>query len=187
MKPRDARPRCVATSREHTDAVALVEYLIGRNGVVEATHETIARQLGMLRDHGAGLLRVDTGRLHRARNHIRDRVDERGRPCCGYTVHYRRCGPTSTLALIDPTGDVGEHAHAAIGTVRGWVSRERQHHTENQRMMETVELLSDHILARGDRAGYRLMQRVSIEIERDGSVSTSTMAALDGWLTGMAS
>lgn len=178
---------CSAASQEHSDAQAIVEYLLDRNGHAEDTQGSIARQLGMLRDAGRGIYQVDTGRFHRARNHIRDRVDENGRPCCGYTLHYRRSGPMSDLALVDPGGDLGEHAKAAIATVLGMVSRERQHHTENQRMIETVELLGDHALANEDRQGYRLCQRTSIEIERDGTISPPTMSALELWCAGMAS
>lgn len=185
MKDRSERA-CDATTKEHADAVRIVEYLIDRNGAVEATHEAIARTLGMYRDHGGGVMSVDQKRYGRARNHVRDRIDENGQPCCGYTLEYRRSGKTSILALIDPSGDLGHHATAAIATIRGWVSRERQHHTENQRMLETVELLSDHVLAHKDRDGYRLLQRASIEIERDGTVGPSTMAELNYWLDSLA-
>jgi hypothetical protein len=181
MKPREDRI-CDAATREHADAQALVTYLIGLDGTVEATQESIAGQLGFWRELGRGIRTIEMSRFHRARNHVRDRIDSEGHPCCAYTLHYRRSGSTSTLSLVDPTGELFDHARAAIGTIRGWVSRERQHHTENTRMVETCELLADHCLARDDRKGYRLLQRVEIEIERDGTVTPNTMAELDTWL-----
>ena len=186
MKERSERV-CDATSKEHADATRIIEYLIDRDGAVEETQDAIARALAMFRDHGGGVLSVDSARFHRARNHLRDRVAEDGRPCCGYTVNYRRSGNGgSSLTLTDPTGDLGDHASAAIETIRGWASRERQHHTENQRMVEQLELLADHVLANTDRQGYRLLQRTSIEIERDGTVSPTTMAELHVWLDSFA-
>lgn len=184
MKPRDERV-CAGTTKEHADAVRLVEYLIAHDGTVEITQDELARKLNFRRNLGGGVERVDTKRYHRARNHVRDRVDENGRPCCGYTLHYRKSGPESWLSLIDPTGDLGSHAKQAWGTVRGWVSRERQHHTENQRHVETLELLANHVLANNDRHGYRLLQRAEIEIEQNGTISPNTIAELDVWLSGM--
>jgi hypothetical protein len=185
MKPRDERQRCPGTSREHRDAVKIVELLLDSNGAVEATQEQIADRLNFYQDIGRGMRRVNIRRYHRARNHVRDRVDENGRPCCGFTVHYRKSGRTSWLALIDPSGDLGEHATAALGTVRGWVSRERQHHTENTRMIETLSLLADHALARSDMDGCRLCTRASLEIEQHGTVSPPTMAQLHVWAEGL--
>lgn len=181
MKSREERV-CPASSQEHADAVGIVEYLLNHNGAVEASQDEIAGKLGFFRDHGGGIFRIDSARFHRARNHIRDRVDAVGKPCCGFTVQYRGSRSESILALIDPSGDLGQHATAAIATVRGWVSRERQHHTENRRAIETFEQLGDHTLARGDRDGYRITQRAVIEIERDGTVSPETMAELEVWL-----
>lgn len=186
MKTRDERAVCNPTSQVHTDAVRIVEHLLDHNGQVVDTQEGIARKLAMFRDHGGGVLRIDTARFHRARNHMRDRVDANGRPCCGFTIHYRKSGPNSHLALIDPSGDLGDHALAAKGLILGWASREKQHKTENLRMTETAELLGDHALALGDKQGYRLMQRVSIELERDGTITAATMADLEVWLSGMA-
>lgn len=163
MKAREDRV-CDATSREHRDAQMLVEHLLDANGHVSDSQDTIARKLGMLRDCGGGVLRIDSGRFHRSRNHVRDRVDPEGRPCCGYTIHYRRSGPDSALALVDPTGDLGDHARAAVSTILGMVSRERQHHTENLRMIETVELLGDHALSQHRPPG---LSDLSAHLNRD--------------------
>jgi hypothetical protein len=181
MKERATRV-CDGTSQEHKDAEGIIAFVMDGGGNVETTHERIAVALDLWRNHGGGIRSVDESRYHRARNHARDRIDSTGRPCCGYTLHYRRSGPTSTLALIDPSGSLGSHAGPAIATFRGWVSRERQHQTENQRQTETVESLADHALSVGDKVGYRLMQRVSIAIENDGSIPGSMMAEVEAWL-----
>lgn len=176
---------CTGTSQEHADAIAIVEFLMGNNGTVEANQDEIARKLDMLKYEKRGLYTTDVGRYNRARNHLHERVDVDGRPCCGYRIHYRRSGPISTLSLVDPSGDLGAHAKAAIGTVRGWSSREKQHHTESQRMIKTVEALADHSLANGDKHGYRLLQHVCIQLETNGTVPPGLMAELDVWLAGM--
>lgn len=147
--------------KTHDDALALVEYLMARGGKVAKTNEAIAIELGMLKKLGGG-------NLH------------------GYRLHYRASGRGgSELTLIDPTGDLGPHANAAIESVRGWMSREAQHHTENQRQIETWERLGDHALAQGDKTGYRICARASVELERDGTVSQATMAEAAVWLNAM--
>lgn len=172
--------------RTHDDALALVEYLMARGGKVAKTNQAIAIDLGMLKNLGGGNLQVDDSRFQQARHHIQDGTVD-GKPCCEYRLHYRASGRAgSELTLIDPTGDLGPHANAAIESVRGWMSRESQHHTENQRQIETWERLGDHALARGDKTGYRICARASVELERDGTVSSDTMAEAAVWLNAMA-
>lgn len=185
MKPREERT-CDGRSREHRDALLLVELLLDHNGDIEETHEEVADSLGFRRAVTGGMRQIDMSRYHRARNHVRDRIADDGRPCCAFTIHYRRSGRNSVLALIDPSGDLGSHAIAAIATIRGFVSRERQHHTENQRQIESVELLADHVLSNSDRQGYRLLQRVAVAIEEHGTIPPTLMAELEVWLAGLA-
>jgi hypothetical protein len=168
----------------HADAEALVEYLLARDGRVEQTNEAIALSLNMMLNRGGGHWVVDAGRFVRARNHVKDSVLD-DKPCCGYRLHYRTSARGGELTLIDPTGDLGPHARTAVETIRGWLTRESQHHTENQRQVETVERLGDHALARGDRVGYRLCTRMAVELDRDGSVSAPTMAEVQVWLASL--
>lgn len=167
--------------RTHDDGLLLVEYLMARSGKVEKTNEAIAMDLGMLKNLGGGMRKVDAARFVQARNHVKDGTEADGRPCCGYRLHYRSTARHTEFALIDPTGDLGPHLAAAIESVRGWLTREKQHHTENQRQIETWERLGDHALARGDKAGYRICARASVELERDSTVSDKTMAEAAVW------
>lgn len=170
--------------RTHDDALALVEYLMARGGKVAKPNEAITVELGMLKNVGGGLRKVDASRFTQARNHVQDGTDD-GKPCCGYRLHYRTAARGSEFTLIDPTGDLGPHAVAAMESVRGWMQREAQHHTENQRQIETWERLGDHALAREDKVGYRLCARASVELERDGTVSSATMAEASVWINAM--
>jgi hypothetical protein len=178
--PRSSR-LCKPATQEHTDGVALIELLLDAGGKVEATQDELAAKLGMLRLLGGGFRATDLSRFHRARNHVRDCVDSAGQPCCGFGLHYRKAGRVSVLALIDPSGDLGEHADAAIASILGWITRERQHHSENTRMTESFQLLASHALARGDLNGQRLCITASIEIEQHGTVQPATMALLRAW------
>ncbi len=45
--------------------------------------------------------------------------------------------------------------------------------------------LVEYLMARGDKVGYRLCARASVELERDGTVSPATMAEAAVWLTAM--
>jgi hypothetical protein len=62
------------------------------------------------------------------------------------------------------------------------MSREAQHKTENAREVETWERLGDHALARGDKAGYRICVGAAVELDRDGTVSSKTMAEAAVWV-----
>ena len=176
---------CNGQSGAHQDATHLVEYLLERSGRIEKSNEAVAYDLAMFKGYGGGRYETDMGRYHRARNHIKDGTSPDGKPCVGYRLNYRSTQRGAELTLIDPTGDLGSHAVAAVETIRGWMTREAQHHTENRRQIETVERLGDHALARGDRAGYKLCARMSVEIEREGTVTPQTMADVEVWLAGV--
>ncbi len=168
--------------RTHDDGLALVEYIMARGGKVEKTNEAIAAELGMLKNLGNGIRQIDNARFVQARNHVKDGTDPDGSPCCQYRLHYRASGRRTEFALIDPTGDLGPHVIAAIESVRGWMTREAQHKTENARQVETWERLADHALARGDKAGYRICVGAAVELDRDGTVSPKTMAEAAVWI-----
>lgn len=168
--------------RGHDDAIALVEYLMNRGGKVEKTNEAIAMDLAMMVNRGGGNWQVDVSRFMQARRHVQDNVGEGGGPCTGYRLNYRASGGKSQLVLTDPVGDIGHHATAAVEAIRGWMSRESQHHTENLRQIAEIEALGDHALAQGDRNGYKLCARMSVELERDGTVLPQTMAEVGVWL-----
>jgi hypothetical protein len=174
--------RAVHKGRTHDDALALVEYLMARGGKVQKTNEAITVDLGMLKNLGGGMRQVDGPRFAQARHHVQDGTDSDGKPCCGYRLHYRTTLKGSEFALIDPTGDLGSHVSATIESVRGWMIREAQHHTENQRQIETWERLGDHALARGDKTGYRICARAALELEQGGTVSEATMAEAAVWV-----
>lgn len=176
--------RC-RVGRTHDDAIALVEYLYERNGSAASSSEAIAMALGMMKNLGSGHHVVDMARFRQARNHVKDGTSPEGKPCTGYRLNYRTSARGGEFTLIDPTGDLGHHADAAIESVRGWMVRESTHHTENQRQIETVERLGDHALARGDKIGYKLCARMSVEIEREGTVSPATMAEAQVWLASL--
>jgi hypothetical protein len=153
-----------------------------RGGKVQKTNEAIAVDLGMLKNLGSGMRQVDGARFTQARHHVQDGIDADDKPCCGYRLHYRAAAKGTEFALIDPTGDLGPHVVATIESVRGWMTREQQHHTENQRQIETWERLGDHALARGDKAGYRICARASVELEAEGTLSDKTMAEAALWV-----
>lgn len=167
--------------RTHDDGLALVEYIMARGGKVEKTNESIAAELGMLKNLGGGVRQIDMSRFTQARNHVKDGTDD-GKPCSGYRLHYRSSGKRTEFALIDPTGDLGSHVIAAIESVRGWMTREAQHKTENSRQVEVWERLGDHALARNDKVGYRICVGAAVDLDRDGTVSNQTMADAALWL-----
>lgn len=174
---------CDGTTKGHADAAKLAEFLMDENGTTELTNDDITRKLGWLKKTQiAGLVAVDKARFSQARNHLADFADIDGKPCCGFRLHYRRSGRSgSTLALHDPSGDLGEHMKAALANLLGWMSRERQHQTENRRQITQLEALGDMVLANGDRHGYRLVTQAVIDLDRDGTVLPETMAQLQIW------
>ena len=153
----DTLKRCHA-GRGHNDAVALVEYLLAHGGKVNSTNESIAVALGMRKTLGAGAV---AGRYVPLRSGSQpcEGQHEQREACTGYRLHYRTSGRDGEMYLIDPTGDLADHAGPTIETIRGWMVREAQHHTENQRQVETIMRLGDHALSRGDRIGYRRASR----------------------------
>jgi hypothetical protein len=187
MKARPGEARvCKGDSKEHSDALAVVEFLMEQGGYTPLSNPDVAVELGFVNRRGKNL-EVDVGRYYRARNHVRDRVWEDGKPCCSYTLHYRTIKGSEQLALIDPTGTLGEHAVASVSQLRGWMTRERQHQTENTRQMRTLDTLASHALARGDKDGYRLCVRAGIDIEEYGTIRPPLLAELDIWATSIRS
>ncbi len=178
---------CDGTGKAHADAMKIVEFLIDQNGTTNLSQDEISRKLNFLKNsHTRGFVAIDKGRFSRAKNHVMDCVDASGKSCCGYRLHYRKSGAGgSTLSLEDPSGDLGSHAQAALGALLGWMSRERQHHTENRRQIVTFEALGDHALANGDKHGYRLVTQAIIDLDRDGTVLPETMAQLQVWASGL--
>lgn len=178
-------PECRPESQEHMDAQALVHFLMDENGSSPLPNGEIALKLGFVTRKGKNI-EVDENRYYRARNHLMERVDADGKPCCHYRVHYRSIDKRNHLALIDPTGDLGEHAVAVLGTVRGFMRTETQRHTENTRMVESFDKLGEHALARHDKDGYRLCQRAIIDISDLGTVKPTTLAELNFWVDTLA-
>ena len=174
--------RCDGVSKEHADALLIVEYLMEHDSAVEATQDEIARKLDMLKYERRGMFAIDTGRYHRARQHLMDREDAEGKPCCGFRVHYRKSGQYSVLALIDPSGDLGSHAKAAMASIHGYISRKRQHDTEDRRMTETFRAVADHCLSKNDLDAAKLMLTASIDVERLGAIAPQTMSEIEIWL-----
>lgn len=168
----------------HDDGLALVEYLMARGGASNKSNEAITIGLGMFVNRGGGMHQVDKARFTQARRHVQDGMDATGAPCCGYRLHYRSSAQGTEFTLIDPTGDLGPHAGAAMESFRGWMTREAQHHTENLRQIETCERLGDHALARGDKVLYRICARGAVEIEQTGTISAATMAEFAVWQSG---
>lgn len=178
------RTLCRPEAPQHTDAVALVELLMESGGYMTDSNPEIAMRLGFTTRRGQ-LMDIDMGRFYRARNHVRDRVDHDNRPCCGYQLHYRNVKGREVFALIDPSGDLGEHAYAAVGQLRGWMTRERQHQTENNRQVRTLAELGTHALSRGDKDGYRLCVMGTIDLEEHGTIRPTTMAAMAVWVSSL--
>jgi hypothetical protein len=178
------RKRC-RSGRTHTDALALVEYLLAHGGKVAKSNDGIAFDLGLVINHGGGVRQVDKSRFVQARNHVKDNHDGAGAPCCAYRLHYRATTTGTEYVLIDPTGSLAYHADAALEAVRGWAIREISHHTENQRQIEVFEVLGDHALGQGDKPGYRLCIKAAMEIDSVGTVSSATMGELNVWLASL--
>jgi hypothetical protein len=168
--------------RTHDDGVLLVEYLMAKGGKVQRTNEAIAAELRMEKSLGGGMRRIDMSRFVQARNHVKDGTDAAGRPCTGYRLHYRSSVKGTEFALIDPTGDLGPHLVVAIESLRGWMGVEQRHKTENRRGAEEWIRLGEHAYARADAQGYRVCTRMSLELERDGTVSDTSMAEAAVWL-----
>lgn len=180
-----SRRPCNPDNNEHADAMHLVAWLFERGGSSYLTQRDIAYELGFVKRTGK-TLEVMEGRYYRAVNHVKDCHDNANRPCTGYRLHYRDIKGKKHLCLVDPSGDLGSHALAAVESLRGWMVRERQHHTENSRQVATTEALADHALAQGDKQGYRLCQRAIIDLQENGTIRPTTMAELFEWADSIA-
>jgi len=180
------RPRreriCDGKSKAHHDAQKVIEYLISHGGSTSKPYPEIARELGFVSEMGHHMFRPNTGRMHRAVNHARDMVDDLGRPCCTYAVHYRSVGGQSSLSIMDETGEYGSHAPAVVALLHGDLSRMRQHHTENTRRVENWDELASWCFRRADEVGYKLCHRAIIEIQTAGTITDPTIAELNAWL-----
>jgi len=165
---------CDGTSGTHADAATLVEYLIGLGGSTLDTNERVAAILWPFR-HG----QPDRNRFYRARNHVKDRVDESGQPCCGFGLHYRDID--GALTLVDPVDKTATLPMAAIQSEVGWMLREKQHHTENERHSRTLSLFADACMTRGDTVGVRINLKCANELETFGTIAPASMAEWDLW------
>ncbi len=185
-----ARPRefvCSGAGKVHRDAEAIIEFLLGEDGAVECANDEIARKLGFLKNKSGGIFVLDQGRFQRARAHINDARTPGGKPCCHYNVNYRRSGGGgSLLALIDPDGGIEDHWRASLANVLGIMSRERQHQTEIRRCMQQIEDLADFALARGDKTGYRICQRVVTDLDHYSTIHADTLGEFIAWAEGLA-
>lgn len=176
---------CKGESKEHNDAQAFVGFLMDQNGSTPLANPDVAIELGFTKRIGRSI-EVDMPRFYRARNHVKDRIWEGGQPCCGFRLHYREIKNGTQLALIDPSGDLGDHAVAALENLHGWMTRERQHQSESLRQIVSFETLADQALARGDKPGYRICQKAIIELDEYGTVKPTTMAELQVWVDSLA-
>ena len=184
---RRANPVCGGTGKIHRDAEKVVEFLLDANGAVKLPNGEIARKLGFLKNQTKGVFILDTGRFQRARSHLNDCHNPDGKPCCHFNVNYRKAGAgESVLALIDPDGTIDDHWRASVATVLGVMSRERQHQTEIVRCMGQVEDLADFALTSGDKAGYRICQRVITDLDHYSTIHGDTLGEFIAWAEGLA-
>jgi hypothetical protein len=173
---------CDGTSNEHADAVSLAEFLMEHDSKYNGPQDVIARKMDWLKSEGRGMYAIDTSRYHRARQHLHERVDRDDNPCCGFRIHYRKSGLESELHLIDPSGDLGSHAKSAMSSIQGYISRKRQHDTEDRRMTETFRAVARHCLSKGDLDGAELYASAASDIRRLGAITPQTMADIEVWL-----
>lgn len=160
---------------DHQNAKMLCAWLISQGGKTTKTNRGIASEMGLTESE-----------FYRARNHLQDRDNSDGKPCCGYRAHYRRLGKNSVLALHDPTGEIEAHAHGALANVLGWLVRVHQHHVESERQIEAFEALGDHALGRGDRYGFQLCNRAIVELHEFGTVKPPTLGEMVVWAESLA-
>jgi hypothetical protein len=173
-------------TKEHRDAEALIQFVFdqgGKDAFVTLTNDEIARRLGWVVDHGKGHFSADGSRYAKARVHAMEAIDaDTDRPCLAYRLNYRKAGRgRSVLSLLDPTGGLGEFAVAAIGSVYGWATRQKQSATENRRMQEQLQRLADWVLAAEDKEGYRTLVAAQIELDHTGYLTPQTLGELISW------
>lgn len=183
---KNTETRCRARG-SHNDAIALVEYLLARGGKIDKPAEQIALDLRWEQRLG-GMRQTDLGRFHRARNHVKDGRGADGRPCTGYSLHYRTSGQGSRWMLIDPAGDLAHHLDAAIEELRGDIGQQVAFRTINGRRIATAEQMAEWCLKANpqDGRGHRLMIEYSMELKKFGALSDGLIAEINLWLAGVA-
>jgi hypothetical protein len=169
---------CKGTSGEHKDAQKLVAYLIAQGLGTDDSNDEVASKVFRL-SHGM----PDTGRFHRARNHIRDRVEEAdaSKPCTGYTLHYRGIN-NSRLELIDPNASLANRGRAALHHLLGVVTRERQHQTEMARNAASFMAMGNECSMAGDTYGASLNYRCATEIDTVGTITPRSLGEYHAWV-----
>lgn len=183
---REMGRRCLARG-SHDDAVALAEYMLARGGQADKPAEQIALDLKWEQRLG-GMRKTDTGRFQRARNHLKDGRAKDGKPCTGYSLHYRTSGKGSVWKLIDPAGGLQHHMDAAIEEIRGDIQQQVSFRTVNGRRIATAEQMAEWCLKADppDGRGHRLMLEYSMELRKFGAVSDGLIAEINLWLAGVA-
>jgi hypothetical protein len=176
--------RCLARG-SHNDAIALVEYLLARGGKDDKPAEQIAQDLRWEQRLG-GMRQTDMGRFHRARNHVKDGRSKDGRPCTGYSLHYRSSALGSHWMLVDPSGDLGHHTLVAAEELRGDIQQQVAFRTINGRRIATAEQMAEMCLKQAppDGVGHRLLLTYTMELKRFGAISDELIAEIMVWLSG---
>lgn len=177
--------RCLARG-SHDDAIALVEYLLANSGKTDLSAEKLAVELGWEQRFGGGMRQSDMARFHRARNHVKDGRAKDGKPCTGYSLHYRASGQGALWMLVDPSGDLDHHLHVAIEKMRGDIQQQVAFRTVNGRRIADCEQASELCLKRGDGIGHRLMLEAAMEYRKYGALSDPLIAEVNLWLAAAA-
>lgn len=166
----------------HQDALAIVNYFIDHNGHVELVREALVEELNWWTRLSNGMKQLDLPRFARAVNHLKDGRTNDGKPCTGFSLHYRTSGRTSSWMLVDPAGDVNHRLDVAIETIRGDIQQEVAFRTVNGRRKANAEQAAETCLKQDDGVGHRLLLTYAVEIERFGAVSNGLLAELNDWL-----
>jgi hypothetical protein len=167
----------------HRDAVALVEYLFAHGGKSTLTAQKIAEELHWERRLGS-MRQTDMPRFHLARNHVRDgRI--KGRPCTGYSLHYRTSRQGNEWRLIDPTGGLEQHLEAGYREISGDLQQQVAFRTINGRRIATAEQMAEMCLKATpmDGIGHRVMLEYAMELRKFGAVSDQLLAEINQWLS----
>jgi len=168
----------------HDDAEVFVAWLFDKPGqkTGEST-ETIIKALQWYKREGG----PDRDRYRRAVNHAKDFIDRAtGKPCVGWTINYRGSGKGSNIiALTDPQAvSVDDWTIKTIATMHGFVQQEKQQATINRRMAFHFEDFADFLLNKEppDRVGYRVLTRMTTELEHDGFITEESANAFLAWV-----
>lgn len=151
-------PRAHAIQKRHVHAQALVEFLIGEDGVTTLTSREVATRLGMTDDQfGAARRHTQTCTL-----------------LGGYIVAYR--GLHRPLGLIDSRNASSLLAVTQRGQamMRGHLARKTQRDTEQTWMADQWEALADDAQALGEKVLARACRRASADVSATGSLSPKT-------------